>query len=82
LNHQRLRTDSNGTKGIAFGETTLISSPPSRSQKVKAKSGFGGWADEKIKIVREAVPSMSQKESHPQHLTVSRRLLDLRDHIL
>ncbi|KPK35577.1 MAG: hypothetical protein AMJ65_17295 [Phycisphaerae bacterium SG8_4] len=38
-------------EGIAFGEPLLISSPPNRSQiEVKLESGFGGWADEKVKI--------------------------------
>ena len=35
------------------------------------ESGFGGWADEKIKTVREAVSLLSQKKFHPQHLTIS-----------
>jgi hypothetical protein len=28
-----------------------------------AKSGFGGWVDEKIKTAREAVPMLSTKKS-------------------
>jgi hypothetical protein len=59
-------------KGIAFGEAFLMSSPPSRSQiEVTLKSGFGGWADEKIKTAREAAPHLGRRKSHPQHLTIS-----------
>jgi len=59
-------------EGIAFGEAVLMSSPPSRSQiDVKPESGFGGWADEKIKTAREAAPHLGRKKSHPQHLTIS-----------
>jgi len=37
-------------EGIAFGEAVVISSPPNRSQiEGNPESGFGGWADEKIK---------------------------------
>ena len=44
-------------EGLAFGEAVLMSSPPSRSQiEVKLESGFGGWADEKIKTARQAAP--------------------------
>jgi hypothetical protein len=57
-----------------------MSSPPSRSQMCAGakpqdftESGFGGWADEKMKTVREAAPMLSPKEIHPQHLTISRR---------
>ena len=46
-----------------------MSSPPSRSQMFAgdkhrdfAESGFGGWADEKIKTVREAAPMLSAKK--------------------
>jgi hypothetical protein len=37
----------------------------------RPKSGFGGWADEKINTAREAAPILSRKKSHPQHLTIS-----------
>ena len=43
--------------------------PPSQSQIRDAlarhsltESGFGGWADEKIEIAREAVPLLSRKK--------------------
>jgi hypothetical protein len=36
-----------------------------------AESGFGGWADEKMKTVREAAPIVECKKNHPQHLTIS-----------
>jgi hypothetical protein len=42
-----------------------------------AESGFGGWADEKIKTVREAAPMLSPKKFHPQHLTISWNLCEL-----
>jgi hypothetical protein len=59
-------------EGLAFGEAVLMSSPPSRSQiEVKLESGFGGWADEKIKTAREAVLHLGRKKSHPQHLTIA-----------
>jgi hypothetical protein len=59
-------------EGIAFGEPVLMSSPPSRSQiEIKPESGFGGWADEKIKTAREAAPQLGRQKSHPQHLTIS-----------
>ena len=63
-------------KGIAFGEVFLMSSPPNRSQiDVNPESGFGGWADEKIKTAREAAPHLGRKKSHPQHLTIAPILL-------
>jgi len=62
---------------VAFGEKYSTSSPPSRSQMLGkhhrqsfAESGFGGWADEKVEMAREAFPLLSQKKSHPQHLTI------------
>jgi hypothetical protein len=57
--------------GIAFGEAVSISSPPSRSQMYdrptqrlagRLESGFGGWADEKTEIAREAVSLTSRKK--------------------
>jgi hypothetical protein len=70
LNHPRLKI--NRKEGLAFGETVLMSSPPSRSQiAVRPNSGFGGWVHEKTKSAREAVPLLSRKKSHPQHLTIS-----------
>jgi hypothetical protein len=36
-----------------------------------AESGFGGWVDEKVEIAPEVIPLLSQKKSHPQHLTIS-----------
>ena len=39
------------------------------------ESGFGGWADEKIKIAREAARLLNPKKTHPQHLTVSQTTL-------
>jgi hypothetical protein len=54
-----------------------LSSPPSRSQILSkhkrqsfAESGFGGWADEKMKLVRYATPMLIWKKFHPQHLTI------------
>ena len=48
------------SEGIVFGEPSQMSSPPNRSQiDVKPESGFGGWADEKIKTLREAAPEDS-----------------------
>ena len=42
----------------------MISSPPSQSQMdTKPESGFGGWADEKNKTSREAVPPLSRNIS-------------------
>jgi hypothetical protein len=59
-------------EGIAFGEASVMSSPPSRSQiDGNPKSGFGGWADEKIKTAREAAPHLGRKRYHPQHLTIA-----------
>jgi len=59
-------------EGIASGDAVLMSSPPNRSQiDVNPESGFGGWADEKIKPAREAAPHLGRKKSHPQHLTIS-----------
>jgi len=64
--------DRRQKRGIAFGEAVSISSPPGRSQMYgRLESGFGGWADEKIEIAREAVPLTSRKKSHPQHLTIA-----------
>jgi len=72
LNHHRTRMNGKDKKGIAFGEAIRMSSPPNRSQiEIKPESGFGGWADEKIKTAREAVPHLGWKKSHPQHLTMS-----------
>jgi hypothetical protein len=47
-------------EGIAFGDAVRMSSPPNRSQiEVNPdESGFGGWADEKIKTAREAAPHL------------------------
>jgi len=68
LNHDRLKIDGCKKHGIAFGEAVLMSSPPSRSQicgqarrQSFAESGFGGWADEKIKTAREAAPRLARK---------------------
>ena len=87
MNHRRLNTGRMERNGIAFGEGLFISSPPSRSRiggrahrAFRSESGFGGWVDEKIKTVREAVPyhcqtipqSTEPKKSHPQHLTIAR----------
>ena len=78
MNHEPLNTGSRERYGLAFGEAVLILSPPSQSQigaGVKhqdfAESGFGGWADEKMKTAREAAPMLSPKKFHPQHLTIS-----------
>jgi hypothetical protein len=59
--------------GIAFGEAVLsFQTPPSRSQMFsRPESGFGGWADEKVKTAREAAPIIEPEKSHPQHLTIS-----------
>jgi len=37
------------------------------SARANALSGFGGWADEKVEIGREAIHLLSQKKFHPQH---------------
>ena len=78
MNHEPLNTGSRERYGLAFGEAVLMSSPPSRSQMCAGtkhqdftESGFGGWADEKMKTVREAAPMLSAKKIHPQHLTIS-----------
>ena len=64
MNHQRLKINGKDREGIAFGEPVLMSSPPSRSQMdATPESGFGGWADEKIKTAREAAPLLSRKKS-------------------
>ncbi len=80
MNHELLNTGCAQRYGLAVGEAVLMSSPPSRSQmavtvkhQALTKSGFGGWADEKIKTVREAAPMLSIKKIYPQHLTISRR---------
>jgi len=50
--------------GIALGEAASKLSPPSRSQMDgRAKSGFGGWVDEKVETAREAPPLLSRKKS-------------------
>ncbi|MCH8121218.1 MAG: hypothetical protein IIC00_16030, partial [Planctomycetes bacterium] len=63
MNHRWLNTGRTKRYGIAFGDGFFMSSPPSRSQigsrarcRSFAESGFGGWADEKIKTARKAVP--------------------------
>jgi hypothetical protein len=90
LNNQWLDMGRTKQYGIAFGDGLFMSSPPSRSQ-IWARacrgrlpeSGFGGWADEKIKTAREAVPyclfanhsappGLSQEKTHPQLLVISR----------
>jgi len=49
--------------GIPFGEAVLTSSPASRSQMDdRLESGFGGWADEKIKTARQAVLLLARKK--------------------
>ena len=60
MNHDRLNNDGRKKYGIAFGETALsFQTPPSRSQMFgRPQSGFGGWADEKIKTPREAAPNI------------------------
>jgi hypothetical protein len=70
LNHELLNTGCTKRYGLAFGEAVLMSSPPNRGQmgvcvkhKGFAESGFGGWADEKIKTVREAAPMLSSKKN-------------------
>lgn len=57
MNHDPLNIEGCKDYGIAFGEAVLFfQTPPSRSQIRVAvaryrptESGFGGWADEKIK---------------------------------
>jgi hypothetical protein len=70
LNHHRPEMNDKDKEGLAFGEAVLMSSPPNRSQmgvcvkhKGFAESGFGGWADEKIKTVREAALMLSLKKN-------------------
>lgn len=78
MNHHRHKVNGKDKEGIAFGETVLMSSPPSRSQiEGKSESGFGGWADEKIKTAREAAPNLGRKKSHPQHLTIAQEQCSL-----
>ena len=73
MNHHRPNMKGKDKEGIAFGEAVVISSPPNRSQiEGNPESGFGGWADDKIKTAREAAPLLGRKKSHPQHLTISR----------
>ena len=63
MNHHRPKMNGKNKEGIAFGEAVLMSSPPSRSQiDVNPESGFGGWADEKIKTAREAAPHLGRKK--------------------
>lgn len=70
MNHDQLNIDGCKEYGIAFGEAVLKPSPPSRSQICDSvachrfnESGFGGWADEKIKTAYgEAVPLLSRKK--------------------
>jgi len=63
LNHERANNDGCKKYGIAFGEVVLsFQTPPSRSQMFsRPQSGFGGWADEKIKTAREAAGLLSRK---------------------
>jgi len=58
LNHDRLNSCRYEKYGNAFGETVLsFQTPPNQSQMFsRPQSGFGGWADEKIKTPREAAP--------------------------
>jgi hypothetical protein len=79
LNHEPLDTGSRERYGLAFGEAVLMSSPPSRSQMCAgtrhhefAESGFGGWADEKMKTVREAAPMLSEKNPSTTFDNISR----------
>jgi hypothetical protein len=37
----------------------------------RLESGFGGWADEKMAIAREAAPQVEPEKSHPEHLTIA-----------
>jgi len=79
LNHHRPNMKGKDKEGIAFGEAVVISSPPNRSQiEGNPESGFGGWADEKIKTAREAAPLLGRKKSHPQHLTISLSKIEVR----
>ena len=72
MNCYRLKMDKQEKRGIAFGEAASISSPPSRSQMDgRAKSGFGGWVDEKVETAREAAPLLSRKKVYPQNLTIA-----------
>ena len=73
MNDRWLDTGRTKKYGIAFGDGSFMSSPPSRSQiwgrthlDRLPESGFGGWADEKIKTAREAVP---QKNDEPLKLS-------------
>lgn len=72
--HNGLRVKSKLPSAMALS----FSSPPSRSQMCDSvvchlsdESGFGGWVDDKVRIVHEAVSLLSQKKFHPQHLTIS-----------
>ena len=80
MNHHRPYMNGRDKEGIAFGEAVVMSSPPNRSQiEGNPESGFGGWADEKIKIAREAAPLLGRfKKIHPQHLTISHSYCVLR----
>ena len=73
MNHDRPNSDGWKEYGIAFGEAVLKSSPPSRNQITDAvtcyrptESGFGGWADEKIKTAREAPRGRSGSAIEPE----------------
>jgi len=68
LNHHRPNTDMQKRYGIAFGEAVSTSSPPSRSQirggvtcYRLTESGFGGWADEKIKTAHDVTQLLGPK---------------------
>ena len=64
MNHDRLNKNGCKKYGIAFGETALFfQTPPNESQMFsKPQSGFGGWADEKIKTPREAAPNIEPEK--------------------
>jgi hypothetical protein len=64
LNHERLNTGNGKKYGIDLCEVASLSSPPSRSQmNNKRESGFGGWADEKIKNSPRGGSSIEPKNS-------------------
>ncbi len=44
-------------------EARYQASPGSLGYKIIDESGFGGWADEKIELAREAAPNVESKKT-------------------
>lgn len=76
MNHERLNSNKCGEYGIQVHRESHISSSPIQSQMhSRPQSGFEGLTCKKITTSREAVPLSSRKKSHPQHLTISQKLI-------